>query len=161
MASSQDDTADKTVHFQARGPTDDTTVEPTQGGRGQADVEKQLPADDPAAGRSTIKPLGWSDRFLAAWVLFAMVIGDLVGNFMPQTADALNKGKFVGVSVPIAVGLLVMMYPILQQSPPRLALAWMCLRDKPELRTGLILFGLPYHALPVGTGRAWHRYQPS
>ncbi|KAK7016282.1 hypothetical protein R3P38DRAFT_2786180 [Favolaschia claudopus] len=37
----------------------------------------------------------------------------LLGNFVPQTGPALDRGRFVGVSVPIAVGLLVMMYPIL------------------------------------------------
>ena len=42
-----------------------------------------------------------------------MIIGVLLGNFVEDTGPALQKGKFVGVSVPIAVGLLVMMYPIL------------------------------------------------
>jgi ACR3 family arsenite transporter len=36
-----------------------------------------------------------------------------MGNFVEETGPALQKGKFVGVSVPIALGLLVMMYPIL------------------------------------------------
>jgi ACR3 family arsenite transporter len=42
-----------------------------------------------------------------------MVIGVLLGNFIESTGPALQKGKFVGVSIPIAIGLLVMMYPIL------------------------------------------------
>ncbi|EON97073.1 putative arsenical-resistance protein [Phaeoacremonium minimum UCRPA7] len=42
-----------------------------------------------------------------------MVVGILLGNFVPQTGPALQKGQFVGVSVPIAIGLLIMMYPIL------------------------------------------------
>jgi ACR3 family arsenite efflux pump ArsB len=63
---------------------------------------------------SAFKSLGWLDRFLAVWILLAMAIGVLLGNFVPETGPALQKGKFVGVSVPIAVGLLVMMYPIVR-----------------------------------------------
>jgi len=62
---------------------------------------------------SVIKGLGWLDRFLALWILLAMAIGILLGNFVEKTGPALQKGKFVGVSIPIALGLLVMMYPIL------------------------------------------------
>lgn len=50
---------------------------------------------------SAFKSLGWLDRFLAVWILLAMVIGVLLGNFVEQTGPALQKGKFVGVSVPI------------------------------------------------------------
>jgi len=42
-----------------------------------------------------------------------MAIGILLGNFVDETGPALQKGKFVGVSIPIALGLLVMMFPIL------------------------------------------------
>ena len=62
---------------------------------------------------SVIKGLRWLDRFLALWILLAMAIGILLGNFVEETGPALLKGKFVGVSIPIALGLLVMMYPIL------------------------------------------------
>jgi ACR3 family arsenite transporter len=107
-----------------------------------ADVEKAPPAreqsssqntsDGDATNKSAFKALGLLDRFLAVWILLAMIIGVLLGNFVPETGPALDKGKFVGVSVPIgenspcsysystqtnsvvtAVGLLVMMYPIL------------------------------------------------
>ncbi|KAM6527213.1 arsenicals resistance [Fusarium solani] len=121
---------------------------------------------------SAFKSLGWLDRFLALWILLAMAVGIILGNFVPSTGPALEKGKFVGVSVPIAVGLLVMMYPILckvryeclheifaQRDIWRqmlfsivinwivapflmLGLAWAFLPDKPELRIGLILVGL-------------------
>lgn len=50
---------------------------------------------------SAFKGLGWLDRFLALWILLAMIIGVLLGNFVPNTGPALQKGKFVGVSVPI------------------------------------------------------------
>ena len=82
-----------------------------------SDIEKQQPSGgDEVVNTSKIsafKSLGWLDRFLALWIFFAMVIGIILGNFVPNTGPALQKGKFVGVSVPIAIGLLVMMYPIL------------------------------------------------
>ncbi|PVH70994.1 arsenical-resistance protein [Cadophora sp. DSE1049] len=91
-----------------------------------------------------------------------MAIGILLGNFVPNTGPALQKGKFVGVSVLIAIGLLVMMYPILCKVRYEtlyhvfrerkiwvqigfsivLGLAWAFLPDKPGLRDGLILVGL-------------------
>ncbi|KAI1760083.1 arsenical-resistance protein ACR3 [Hypoxylon sp. FL1150] len=137
------------------------------------DVENQPTASAAAAPKqSAFKSLGWLDRFLAVWILLAMAIGIILGNFVPGTAAALEKGQFVGVSVPIAVGLLVMMYPILCKVRYEvlheifahrgiwkqiafsvfmnwivapflmLGLAWACLPDQPELRTGLILVGL-------------------
>ncbi|KAI4285341.1 MAG: hypothetical protein L6R35_004681 [Caloplaca aegaea] len=78
-----------------------------------ADPEKQPSEAPPESRVSAFKSLGLLDRFLALWIFLAMVIGILLGNFVPNTGPALQKGKFVGVSVPIAVGLLVMMYPIL------------------------------------------------
>ncbi len=50
---------------------------------------------------SVFKGLGWLDRFLALWILLAMAIGIILGNFVPNTGPALHKGEFVGVSVPI------------------------------------------------------------
>ncbi|CRG89581.1 Arsenite resistance protein ArsB [Talaromyces islandicus] len=140
------------------------------------DVEKQgenvIPRDEVQSKQSAFKNLGLLDRFLAVWIFLAMVVGVLLGNFVPTTGPALQKGKFVGVSVPIAVGLLVMMYPILCKVRYEslhhvfrtreiwkqiafsifvnwiiapffmLALAWAFLPDQPELREGLILVGL-------------------
>lgn len=63
--------------------------------------------------RSAFKSLGLLDRFLALWIFLAILIGILLGNFVPKTGPALQKGTFVGISIPIAVGLLIMMYPIL------------------------------------------------
>ncbi|KND89097.1 Arsenical-resistance protein Acr3 [Tolypocladium ophioglossoides CBS 100239] len=121
---------------------------------------------------SAFKALGLLDRFLALWIFLAMALGIILGNFVPETGPALQKGRFVGVSVPIAVGLLVMMYPILCKVRYEslhellshrsiwkqicfsifvnwilapflmLALAWAFLPDKNELRVGLILVGL-------------------
>lgn len=50
---------------------------------------------------SAFKNLGILDRFLALWILLAMIIGILLGNFVPKTGPALQRGQFVGVSVPI------------------------------------------------------------
>lgn len=50
---------------------------------------------------SDFRSLGLLDRFLAVWILLAMVIGIILGNFVSSTGPALQKGKFVGVSVPI------------------------------------------------------------
>ncbi|KAK5805962.1 hypothetical protein VI817_000220 [Penicillium citrinum] len=78
------------------------------------DIEKQASSSDsPQKKDSAFKNLGLLDRFLAVWIFLAMAIGIILGNFVPSTGPALQRGKFVGVSVPIAVGLLVMMYPIL------------------------------------------------
>ncbi|KAL4726417.1 arsenicals resistance [Fusarium chlamydosporum] len=139
------------------------------------DAENNIPTTEIPQEKETtsaFKSLGWLDRFLAVWILLAMVVGILLGNFVPSTGPALEKGKFVGVSVPIAVGLLVMMYPILCKvryeslhevfSQPdvwkqilfsivinwlvapflMLGLAWAFLPDEPGLRVGLILVGL-------------------
>lgn len=50
---------------------------------------------------SAFKQLGLLDRFLALWIFLAMAIGIILGNFVPSTGPALQRGKFVGVSVPI------------------------------------------------------------
>lgn len=52
---------------------------------------------------SAFKSLGWLDRFLAVWILLAMVVGIILGNFVSGIGEALEKGKFVGVSVPIGM----------------------------------------------------------
>lgn len=91
--------------------------------------------DEPLGGKgkqSAFKALGLLDQLLALWIFLAMAIGILLGNFVPSTGPTLQKGQFVGVPVPIsefmrgmgmgnrgvlimmtAVGLLVMMYPIM------------------------------------------------
>ncbi|KAJ5353451.1 hypothetical protein N7541_006015 [Penicillium brevicompactum] len=135
------------------------------------DVEKQI-SETNTPKQSAFKGLGWLDRFLALWIFLAMAVGIILGNFVENTGPALQRGKFVGVSIPIAIGLLVMMYPILCKVRYEslhhvfrergiwiqiafsifvnwilapflmLALAWAFLPDEPELREGLILVGL-------------------
>ncbi|EEY20044.1 arsenite resistance protein arsB [Verticillium alfalfae VaMs.102] len=67
--------------------------------RSAADVEQQVPPT--GSQKSTFSSLGILDRYLAVWIFLAMLIGILLGNFVPSVGPALQKGKFVGVSVPI------------------------------------------------------------
>jgi ACR3 family arsenite transporter len=102
-----------------------------------SDVEKQdlenAPCCESGARLSTFSSLGFLDRFLAVWIFLAMLIGILLGNFVDDVGPALQKGTFADVSLPIgmpstskwqvlhgdanidtqAIGLLIMMYPIL------------------------------------------------
>lgn len=50
---------------------------------------------------SAFASLGLLDRFLAVWIFLAMAVGIILGNFVPSMSPALEKGKFVGVSVSI------------------------------------------------------------
>ena len=71
--------------------------DPEDPGSQNAQAEKRRSSEKVSA----FKSLGWLDRFLAVWILLAMIVGVLLGNFVPETGPALQKGKFVGVSVPI------------------------------------------------------------
>ncbi len=126
MTSSSRAGADNSVSAR---PTDTNLgLSPPRGGRleggpddgGPDDVEKQndgrrheqahdaatashgrVPGEAPERKTSAFQALGWLDRFLAVWVLLAMVAGVLLGNFVPEVGPALQRGRFVGVSVPI------------------------------------------------------------
>lgn len=54
---------------------------------------------------SAFKQLGLLDKFLALWIFLAMAIGIILGNFVPDTRKTLERGKFVGVSIPIGMSL--------------------------------------------------------
>ncbi|WP_026403493.1 ACR3 family arsenite efflux transporter [Actinomadura rifamycini] len=109
------------------------------------------------------------DRLLPVWIVAAMAAGLLLGRAVPGMDDALSAVETGGISLPIALGLLVMMYPVLAKvrydrlgavtGDRRLmaasivlnwiigpavmfALAWIFLPDLPEYRTGLIIVGL-------------------
>lgn len=113
--------------------------------------------------------MSFLDRWLPVWIIAAMVVGLLLGRFIPGLDVALEAVKIGSVSLPIAIGLLVMMYPVLAKvrydetrrigADKRLlisslvlnwligpalmfALAWIFLADLPEYRTGLIIVGL-------------------
>jgi ACR3 family arsenite transporter len=51
--------------------------------------------------QSVYKGLGWLDRLLVLWIFLAIMVGILLGNYVPSVGPALQKGKFVQVSVPI------------------------------------------------------------
>jgi len=109
------------------------------------------------------------DRFLPVWIITAMAAGLLLGRGVPGLAGTLNAVQVGSVSLPIAAGLLVMMYPVLAKvrysetaritgnrrlmtaslvvnwlvGPALMfALAWLLLPGQPEYRTGLIIVGL-------------------
>ena len=116
-----------------------------------------------------MKEMSFLDRWLPVWILAAMAVGLLLGRFVPGLNTALEAVKIGSVSLPIAIGLLVMMYPVLAKvrydetrrigADRRLlvtslvlnwivgpalmfGLAWIFLADLPEYRTGLIIVGL-------------------
>ncbi|MBF6356667.1 ACR3 family arsenite efflux transporter [Nocardia higoensis] len=109
------------------------------------------------------------DRFLPVWIGAAMLAGLLFGRLIPGLGDALSAIEIDGISLPIAIGLLIMMYPVLAKvrydrldtvtgdrklllgslalnwlvGPALMfTLAWLLLPDLPEYRTGLIIVGL-------------------
>src|SRR5690625_4204620 len=55
--------------------------------------------------------MSFLDRWLAAWILLAMVAGLLIGRLVPAVEPFLSAMEIGDISVPIALGLLVMMYP--------------------------------------------------
>lgn len=109
------------------------------------------------------------DRYLPVWILIAMAVGLLLGRLFGGLNDTLDTIKIDTVSLPIAIGLLAMMYPVLAKvkyskigevtadrglmgtslflnwivgPAVMFALAWILLPDLPAYRTGLIIVGL-------------------
>ncbi|MET9873007.1 arsenical-resistance protein, partial [Streptomyces sp. NPDC006386] len=74
---------------------------------------KTTPGPDTDQDGSVVAKLSTLDRFLAVWILLAMAIGLGLGRAIPGLNDALAKVEFGGISLPIALGLLIMMYPVL------------------------------------------------
>lgn len=73
----------------------------TGNGQMQLDEEKQCTAAPAEVKKSVYAGLGWLDRLLALWILLAIIVGILLGNFVDSVGPALQRGKFVDVSVPI------------------------------------------------------------
>lgn len=70
---------------------------PANGG----DIERQQKREQMNQKQSVYAGLGWLDRLLVLWILLAIIVGILLGNFVDGIGPALQKGKFVDVSVPI------------------------------------------------------------
>ncbi|WP_394327470.1 arsenic resistance protein, partial [Haladaptatus sp. W1] len=59
--------------------------------------------------------LGVLDRYLTVWIGLAMAVGIALGRFVPGVADVLNAVTWHGTSLPIALGLFVMIFPIMAE----------------------------------------------
>ncbi|MDA0110165.1 ACR3 family arsenite efflux transporter [Vibrio sp. La 4.2.2] len=116
------------------------------------------------------KKLGFLDRFLTLWIFLAMGIGVVLGVAFPSQIENLNESMTVGsTNIPLAIGLILMMYPplakvnyglmgsVLQDKKAvtlSLVMNWLVgpilmfvlaltfLGDEPSLMTGVILIGL-------------------
>ena len=66
-----------------------------------------------AAERDVLHRLSTLDRFLPLWIALAMGAGLGLGSLVPRLNDGLDRLRIGTVSLPIALGLLLMMYPVL------------------------------------------------
>ncbi len=113
--------------------------------------------------------LKFLDRYLTLWIFLAMTIGVAIGYFIPSTPAFINQFNSGTINIPLAIGLILMMYPPLAKvdfkkvptmfNQPKLLftsfyISWIIgpflmfllsiffLRDYPDYMTGLIIIGL-------------------
>ena len=131
-------------------------------------ISRQPP--DSSTDTPVVARLSFLDRFLPVWILLAMAVGIGLGRALPSLNSHLNAVQVTtGTSLPIFIGLLVMMYPVLAKvrydrvgvvardrrllvaslvlnwlvgPAVMFTLAWLLLPDLPAYRTGLIIVGL-------------------
>ena len=119
--------------------------------------------------QSHVKQLSFLDRYLTLWIFLAMLVGILIGNIVPNMDQKLDALSYGTTNIPLAIGLILMMYPPLTKvqfskipsilSKPKLLLVsffitWIVgpflmfllsvlfLKEYPEYMTGLIVIGL-------------------
>ncbi len=115
------------------------------------------------------KRLGFLDKYLTLWIFLAMLIGVSIGYFIPNSDDFINSFSSGTTNIPLAIGLILMMYPPLTKidfskvwqmfEKPKLLtasflitwsfgtflmflLATFFLREYPEYMTGVIIIGI-------------------
>lgn len=59
------------------------------------------------------KGLGVFERYLTIWVALCIVVGILIGRFIPQIPETLNKFEYYNVSIPVAILIWLMIYPMM------------------------------------------------
>ena len=62
---------------------------------------------------SSGKGLGVFERYLTLWVALCIVVGILVGQFLPIIPNTLNKFEYFNVSIPVAILIWLMIYPMM------------------------------------------------
>lgn len=67
------------------------------------------------ASKAVKKRIGFFERYLSVWVVLCIVAGTLIGNAWPKVATALSKFTYAQISIPVAVLIWLMIYPMMLQ----------------------------------------------